>query len=197
MRISTHPARREMRSRTGPTALLVASAVCLATAPLLLPSSYSWVAHTTSESAAQGVEGAWLARMGFLLWGFGVFWEVRLNRSRWDKWTRRFHVAFGVLMIATAAFSARPWVADAQFDPTEDTLHSFTATAMGFAFALGVLGVMLHKLRRGSRRVMFDVVAMAAATLIPICMSIWGDVDGLLQRLMFLIAYAWYVREAL
>jgi len=196
VRISTHPARREMRSRTGPTALLVASAVCLATAPLLLPSSYSWVAHTTSESAAQGVEGAWLARMGFLLWGFGVFWEVRLNRSRWDKWTRRFHVAFGVLMIATAAFSARPWVADAQFDPTEDTLHSFTATAMGFAFALGVLGVMLHQLRNGSRRVTFEVIAIAAATLIPICMSIWGDVDGLLQRLMFLTAYSWYVREA-
>ncbi len=188
---------RKMGSRAGPIALLVASAVCLATAPLLLPPSYSWVAHTTSESAAQGVVGAWLARMGFLFWGFGVLWEVRLNRSRWDKWTGRLHVAFGVLMIATAAFSARSWVAEAQFDPIEDVLHSFTSTAMGFAFALGVLGAMLHKLRQGSRRVMFDVLAMAAATLIPICMSIWGDVDGLLQRLMFLIAYAWYVREAL
>lgn len=97
-----------MGSRTGPIALLVALAVCLATAPILLPPSYSWVAHTTSESAAQGVVGAWLARMGFLFWGFGVLWEVKLNRSRWDKWTGRLHVAFGVLMIATAAFSASP-----------------------------------------------------------------------------------------
>lgn len=119
--------KRERRSEAGPIALFVVSAVCLATAPLLLPSSYSWVVQTTCESAAQGVEGAWLARMGFLLWGF----------------------------------------------------------------VLGVLGVMLHKLRQGSRRVTLDVIAMAFATLIPICMAIWGDVDGLLQRLMFLIAYAW------
>ena len=186
-----------MRLTAGPIALLVASAVCLATAPILLPESYSWIAHTTSESAAQGVEGAWLARLGFLLWGFGVLWEVRLNRSRWDKWTARLHLSFGVFMIATAAFSARSWIAESQFDPIEDVLHSFTATAMGFAFALGVLGAMLHKLRQGSRRVVLDVIAIAAATLIPICMAIWGDVDGLLQRFMFLTAYAWYVREAL
>jgi len=186
-----------MRVKAAPIVLLVASAVCLATAPLLLPPSFSWIAHTTSESAAQGIVGAWLARMGFLFWGFGVLWEVRLNRSRWDKWTVRLHLAFGVFMIATAAFSARSWVAEARFDPIEDTLHSFTSMAMGFAFALGVLGAMLHKMRQGSRGVAFDVIAMAIATLIPICMAIWGDVDGLLQRLMFLIAYAWYIREAL
>ncbi len=41
---------------------LVASATSLALAPTLMPESYSWVSHTTSESAAQGV-GAWLARL--------------------------------------------------------------------------------------------------------------------------------------
>jgi TRAP-type C4-dicarboxylate transport system permease small subunit len=51
---------------------LVASALALALAPLLLPTSYSWVAHTTSESAAQGVPGSWLARVGFLVFGAAV-----------------------------------------------------------------------------------------------------------------------------
>ncbi len=50
----------------GVIALLVVSAVALAVAPVLMPAGYDWVAHTTSESAAQGVAGAWVARLGFV-----------------------------------------------------------------------------------------------------------------------------------
>jgi hypothetical protein len=37
---------------------LCSSAVALASAPALMPPTYSWISHTTSESAAQGVSGA-------------------------------------------------------------------------------------------------------------------------------------------
>lgn len=56
----------------GIVAGLSASALILALAPVLMPTGYSWVSHTTSESAAQGVAGAWLARCGSLLFGFSV-----------------------------------------------------------------------------------------------------------------------------
>jgi hypothetical protein len=42
-------------------------------------------------------------------------------------------------MAGAAAFSMRAWMPSAAFDPIEDGLHSFAATAMGFSFALGVL----------------------------------------------------------
>jgi hypothetical protein len=51
---------------------LCSSAAALAAAPALMPPSYSWISHTMSESAAQGVSGAWLARLGFLLLGLSV-----------------------------------------------------------------------------------------------------------------------------
>jgi hypothetical protein len=55
--------------RAGIVTLLMLSAAAVAVAPLMLPGSYSWVRHAISESAAQGVVGAWVARLGLLLLG--------------------------------------------------------------------------------------------------------------------------------
>jgi hypothetical protein len=72
----------------GVLACLAASAAALAVAPILMPTSYSWVAHTTSESAAQGVPGAWLARLGFVTFGFAVLAVAGLARHLWGRlWT--------------------------------------------------------------------------------------------------------------
>ncbi len=189
------------------------SAVALAIAPLLMPPSYSWVANTTSESAAQGTEGAWLARLGFLLFGLSVVGLAVTARAWWGPWAAGLHFAFGALLTATAAFATRPWTG-APFDATEDALHSATATAMGFAFAFGVVaaairrgrlggagghGVRLgrlgggggHGVRHVAARVA-DVTAVAASFALPLAMSALPAVDGVLQRLMFVIAYVWY-----
>jgi hypothetical protein len=71
---------------TGPAVVLTglaASAVALATAPALMPSGYSWVSQTTSESAAQGVQGAWLARIGFVVLGLSVILLTTFRQQRW------------------------------------------------------------------------------------------------------------------
>lgn len=51
--------------------ILVGSALALGLAPLMMPASYSWISDSTSESGAQGIEGAWLANLGFMLFGLG------------------------------------------------------------------------------------------------------------------------------
>jgi hypothetical protein len=177
--------------------LLAASALALLLAPRLMPASYNWVAHSTSESAAQGIEGAWLARLGFLLFGVGVLlltWVAALRRGPWG---RVFHGTFGVMMVAAAAFGARPWDDALPFEATEDLLHSVAAFSMGVAFALGVLAVMLRRDVRQIGPRVFDWIAIAAAALIPLAMTVWSDQTGLLQRAMFAIAFVWYGAEAL
>lgn len=181
----------------GVVGLLLLSAVALGVAPLLMPASYSSLANTTSESAAQGVEYAWVARLGFLAFGLAVLWLAAALRKSWARGAQWLHMAFGVLMIATAAFSHRSWVAGAQFDPIEDVLHSFTATAMGFAFSLGVLARLLQRGRQGEPGRALDAVALVAATVIPLLMARFVGLDGVIQRLMFLVAYLWYARETL
>lgn len=75
--MTSSPERMDQRGIAGFTAVLVllgVSAVALAVAPVVLDESYSWVEHTTSQAGGQGVDGAWMARLGFLLFGLAVIW---------------------------------------------------------------------------------------------------------------------------
>jgi hypothetical protein len=174
---------------------LGASVVALAVAPAVLPAGYSWVSHTTSESAAQGVHGAWVARLGFVLFGLSVILLATVNRRPWGPWATGLHAAFGALMTAAAAFSHRPWQPRFEYDRTEDLLHSVAASGMGFAFALGVVAAALWPGRPRPRRHALDVVAVVASVALPLGMSAFADVQGVLQRLMFAVAYIWYAAE--
>ena len=48
----------------GVLVLLGAALLAILLAPLAMPDDYSWVELGVSESAAQGLEGAWVARIG-------------------------------------------------------------------------------------------------------------------------------------
>jgi hypothetical protein len=172
--------------------LLALSLLALLLAPLLMPEPYNWITHTTSESAAQGLQGAWLARLGFLLFGLGVLWLATAARPVWARAAVWMHVGFGVMMLGTAAFSHRPFMPGVPFDPVEDLLHSLTATLMGFAFSLGVFIYFLKRTRRDIAGRVLDLVALAAAVGIPLLMVAVPGISGLVQRLMFLVAYLWY-----
>jgi hypothetical protein len=192
------PSPMSARRAVGPAVLvlLALSLASLLAAPLLMPESYSWTAHTVSESAAQGVQGAWLGRLGFLLFGLAAIWVAAASRPVWPRVAVWLFTAFGALLVATAAFSARPWIAGEPFDPVEDALHSFTATAMGFAFAFGVSMRFLSRAGRDRTGRILDVVAVVAAVAIPLVMLSQPAMAGAAQRLMFGIAYAWFAREA-
>jgi hypothetical protein len=177
---------------------LGASVLGLAVAPLVVPADYSWIAQTTSEAAAQGVDGAWLARLGFLLFGLAVVVLASGAVRRWGAVGVALHGAFGALMAAAAAFSHRPWRPGADFVRFEDLLHSVVASAMGVAFAAGVVTTAIVATRGGYRAVrLLDVTAVAASVILPVGMTLLPHLDGVLQRAMFAVAYAWYAREAL
>lgn len=173
-------------------ALYGLSAVSLAVAPLLMPDGYSWISNTTSESAAQGIDGAWLARLGFLLFGFAVLGSVALS-GWWGLGARWAHAGFAVCMIGAAAFSTRYPDSSVPYVEVEDLLHSVVATVMGFLFAAGVAVVAFRWIRAERRARLVDVVALIASVAIPLAMAAWPDGAGLLQRVMFAVAYAWYV----
>ena len=184
---------------TVPTVVLAGlgtSAAALAAAPALMPPSYSWVSHTTSESAAQGVGGAWLARTGFVLFGLSVILLATSRRQRWGSWATALHTGFGALLIAAAVFSHRPWTAGEDFDRVEDVLHSVAATSMGFAFVGGVVLTALRRSRGDTWPRALDIMALAASVAVPLSMATRPDIEGVLQRLMFVVAYAWYGAEA-
>ena len=185
------------QSRAGAVLLLIVSAICIVAAPLAMPPGYSWLSHSISESAAQGLRHAWIARFGFMLFGLGVLWLAQVRRATWARGVYWMHLAFAVFMLGTAAFSHKPWLAGVPSDPVEDFLHSLTATGMGFAFAFGVMVRLLQRRKGEHLPKAIDLVAILAATLLtPIGGAVPG-IAGLLQRLMFAVAYLWYGHEAL
>lgn len=176
---------------------LALSALALAIAPLFLPETFSAIANTTSESAAQGVEWAWIARIGLATFGLSVLGFTRLPGMTENPIRRWCFDAFGSLLILSAIASTRSWIPGAVFDPSEDWVHSFAATAMGFAFAFGVVATVLGRGQVVGRLRLHDLLAVAASVLIPLGMLALPEVDGLLQRLMFAIAFVWFALETI
>lgn len=173
-------------------AFLAVSALALTVAPAAMPTTYSWLRQSISESAGQGVTSAWIARLGFLLFGLTVSWLALHNRRLWPQASRIALGAFGILMISAAAFSTRPWWPGAAFDPTEDLLHSMAASTMGFALVIGLTVRALT--RRGDRLgLALDALGIVASIALPLAMSLLPDWAGLLQRLMFAVVYAWFI----
>lgn len=183
------------RSKGGVIALLVVAMTALALAPLLMPDSYSVVMHSVSESAAQGVDGAWLARLGFVLFGFAVLSLALGHGSRWDGSGRLAHAGFGVSMIAAATFSHGPWDGST-FDRFEDLLHSTASFGVGLFFTVGLVLVAVRRTHPPGWLRVVDGVALVAALVIPLVMAN-VSASGLVQRVMFIVAFLWYGQETM
>ena len=175
--------------------LLLLSLTCVALAPTLMPDSYSLITHSVSESAAQRVEGAWLARAGFLLLGFAVL-LIASRAQGWGRWGRMAHRVYGAGLLASAAFSHRSWE-PIPFDAFEDTLHSAAATLVGLAFVGGVTIVAFRRPAAQTGFRAFDVIAVVVAMIVSALVGLeLTNSGGMLQRLMFLVGYLWYGVEA-
>ncbi len=177
--------------------LLLASAFCVIAGTMAMPDGYIWLKHSISESAAQGMEAAWIARFSFLLYGCAVLWLAVFLRSVWARSVYWMHMVFALSMIGTAAFSHKPWIEGVPFDAFEDFLHSLTATGMGFAFSFGVLFRFLQRKRGEQLNKLFDIAALAVATVSTPMGIMLPSIPGLIQRIMFAVAYLWYAHEAL
>ena len=92
--------RNNRRSALGVLLLLAFSAAALSVAPAMMPEGYSWIVHTTSESAAQNLESAWVARFGFLSFGMAVMCLATAAENTWARGVVWMHLSFGVLMIS-------------------------------------------------------------------------------------------------
>lgn len=134
--------------------------------------------------------------MGFLLFGLGVLWLSLTRRPVWPRGAYWMQLVFAFSMLGTAAFSHKPWIEGIPVDNVEDFLHTITATVMGFAFSLAVLLHMFTRVNASYRVRVIDGVALAAATLMSPVAALFPEMGGVLQRLMFAIAYAWYIYEA-
>lgn len=183
----------DQRWRTALMAALASSMLLLSLAPIVLPESYSWLELGTSEAAAQGIAGAWVTRAGFVLFGLAVLGVCVLRHRAWKTLATGLHGCFGVGMIMVAVYSHAPWEVGVPYVELEDQLHSVFASVVGFSFIAGVATTLVVRRPRTRASVLGDVAALVVTAIIPLLMA--TPVWGLLQRLMFITAAAWYAAE--
>lgn len=176
--------------------LLLLSTMAVALAPLLMSDSYSWIENTISESAGQGVHGAWLARSGFLLSALAVLVLCSVASTRWGYWGRAALRLYAFGLIAGAIFSRAPWT-DVPYDRVEAFLHTLAVFWSGVGFALGVLIISFRRPHPSIRVRVFDLVLVFATPLVPLLMLVFADQEGALQRCLALAGYVWLIVEAI
>ncbi len=171
---------------TGVLALLLAMGI----GPIFSVNSYSSVAHTLSQLGAQGAPGRWIVNAGFVTFGLGVFVDA-LRRFGSEPLGAACFLVFGGAMALCGVYSHRPIDLALAYDPTEDKWHSVFAMAMGFAFTFGTAwfawkaGPTMHRLA--------GMAAAATAVVLPLGMVVVPGLQGLIQRLMFFVSFAWLI----
>jgi len=176
--------------------LFLASGVCLAVAPSLMPDSYNWVRHAISETAAQGLARAWVARLGIMLSAVAILLLAANRELGWKAHSRSIHRLYAILVVGLAAFSLKPWTAGT-FNEFEDVAHSVLAPVAGLAFTLGVLLVSARRTPAARRARVLDGVVILATVMLPLVMLSVPNVAGAAQRTVVAVGYLWYVVEAI
>jgi Protein of unknown function (DUF998) len=176
-------------------ALLIASAATVALAPLMMPGSYSWIRQVVSDTASQGIEGAWLGRMGFVLSATAILLLSGVAGSAWNRWGRLLHQLYGFLLLVLAVFSRRPW-AGVSFDRKEDEIHTVIAIVAGVVFTVAVVLVALSRRPASRLARVTDWGTVTAMLVLPLVMLAAISVAGVTERVMVAFGLSWYTLEA-
>ena len=160
--------------------------------PAFSPSEFSWLRHTVSEQASQSLDGAWIMRLGFVAYGFCTSYAAFLDRHTRPN-IRYVLMVFGMGLIATAVWSNASIMPNFDSDLREDWIHSIASGIVGTAFASACALRIFAPF--GSTRDVLAWIGLLASIAIPFAMNQVPDYQGLLQRAMFLISFAFVIRE--
>lgn len=159
--------------------------------PALSPPEYEWMRHSVSEQAGQLIEGAWAMRLGFFaLGGSVVVAAVRALGQR--PILRAALVVFGAGMIGAAVWSHAPFLPNLPANTREDQLHSVASSVAGIGFAASCAAALFEP--PGARRDLLTWLGLIVSVVIPLAMLQFPAHAGLLQRVMFVVSFAFISR---
>jgi hypothetical protein len=159
-----------------------------------MPAGYSVIEHSISESAGQGIQGAWLARSAFLFVGFAVLLLAGVAGDLWGRGGQAAMRVYAVATIAAGTFAHGPWE-EVPYDRFEGYLHTVAAFLAGAGFALGVLVIGSRRPPGPDWRRGLDVLALIAVAVLPVTMLLFDEYTGIQQRFLALVGFAWLFAE--
>lgn len=166
--------------------LLFAAAVIAG--PLYTVPGYSAVGNLVSELGAQNTPRSGLMVAAFVALGLGIVVDGVRRFAR----PRAPFIAFGAFMALAGLFGHKPITAGVAYVAWVHETHGALATAAGFAITIGLAWQALRLPGRGER-IAAALLAVACVAL-PLAMLGFPEVQGLIQRTMYLLMFAWLWR---
>lgn len=164
---------------------IAAFGVAVVLGPLYTAPGYSPLRHVISELAAQNTPHRGLMVAAFV--GMGV--ALVADGLRSFRPALLPFMVFGLCFGAAGLFGHKPITPGVPYVEWVDALHSGLATAAGLALTLGFVGQALRAPSPAARGV--AALLAAACVLLPLCMLWQPAVQGLVQRAMYAVVFAW------
>lgn len=165
-------------------------ALAVAVAPLVSDPDYDWMAHSVSLLAGQGMPNAFLVQIGLASHGAMVTLDAMRRLIR-RQWAYLPFVVMGVAMIGAALFQHAPLDQTLAYNAEDHRIHGHAIDTSAAAFVLGTLACLFTRDSLPER--LPDAVAATSGVLIPLLIINNPGLEGLLQRGLFLITFAWLV----
>ena len=164
---------------------IVLFVLAVAAGPLYTAPGYSVVANLVSELAAQHTPRNFLMSGAFLALGAGIVFDG------WRSFSRALipFVAFGGFMALAGLFGHRPITPGVDYVEWVHAAHSALGTAAGIAITFAFAWQALSQ-PTPARRIVAGGLAVLCFAL-PLAMLSFPGAQGVIQRLMYLLVFAW------
>ncbi len=160
-----------------------------AAGPLYTAPGYSAVGNLISELAAQNTPRNVLMSGAFVALGVGIV----VDGLRPFAPAQAPFIAFGVFMSLAGLFGHRPITPGVPYAEWAHTAHSALATAAGICISVAFVWQAIRQPSRVHRAVAAAIAALCLA--LPLAMLSMPGVQGAIQRLMYLLIFAWLWRH--
>jgi len=146
---------------------------------------YSSISNVISLLGAQNTPYNFIMAAGFVALGIGI---VADGLRRFSIPVLPF-IAFGICMGLAGLQAHRPLSQEVTFSEFAHQAHSIPATLAGISITVGLLW-QAARLSVFRLRLMTVLLAILCFGL-PLCMLAFQDVQGLIQRFMYLLIFSW------
>jgi hypothetical membrane protein len=164
---------------------IVLFVLAVATGPLYTVPGYSAVGNLISELAAQNTPRNVLMSGAFVALGVGIV----VDGLRHFALAQAPFIGFGFFMVLAGLFGHRPISPGVPYAEWAHTAHSALATAAGISITVAFVWQAVRQPSFVRRAVAATLAALCL--VLPLAMLSFPDVQGAIQRLMYLLIFTW------
>lgn len=179
--------------RVGPNWTLFGAVTCVLCAffaNFFTHPDYNFMKHTVGQLAGQQMPNAWIMRLGYIAFGFGIFFDA-IQRERKLHAEGFALLVLGICLIGVGAITARSIDPKAFFAAPLANWHSYLYIVAGLAlvFAMSIRALSVRELSEKSIHVLAALLMLSTGPL----MYFTPEYTGVYDRVGLIIAALWLV----